>query len=47
MLITTKVVSRLPEYGNVYSIHLYVIIFASNERQVGGFVQFPPLTVTI
>ena len=34
-----------PVHGEVYSIHHYVIKFASDLRQVGGFLQvlrFPP-----
>jgi hypothetical protein len=51
--ITTKFVSWNPVHGEVYSIQHYVIKFASDLRQVGGFLQvlrFPPpvnLTTTI
>jgi hypothetical protein len=43
--ITTKVVSSNPAPGEVYSIQHYVIKFASDLRQVGGFLwalRFPP-----
>ena len=42
-----------PVYGEVYSIHHYVIKFVSDLRQVGGFLLIPPsiklhnMTVTI
>jgi len=39
--ITTKDVSLNPVHGEEYSIQHYVIKFASNLRQVGGF---PPVT---
>jgi hypothetical protein len=39
--ITTKVVSSNPIHGKVYSIQHYVIKFASDLWQVGGFLQFP------
>jgi len=45
MLIITKAVSSNPAEGEVYSIQHYVINFASNLRQVGGFLRvflFPP-----
>jgi hypothetical protein len=38
--ITTKVVSSNPVHGEVYSIQHYVIMFASDLRQVGGSLQF-------
>ena len=50
--ITTNVSSK-PVHGEVYSIQHYVIKFASDLRQVGGFLRvlrFPPpikLTATI
>ena len=37
--ITTNVVSSSPAYGEVYSIHRYVINFVSDLRQVGGFIR--------
>jgi hypothetical protein len=37
--ITTKVVSLNPVHGEVYSIQHYVIKFASDLLQVGGFSQ--------
>ena len=40
--ITTKVVSLNPVCGKVYSIQHYVIKIASDLRQVGGFLWFPP-----
>jgi hypothetical protein len=43
--ITTKVVSSNPAPGEVYSIQHYVIKFASDLRQVSGFLwalRFPP-----
>jgi hypothetical protein len=49
----TKVVRSNPVRGEVYSIQRYVIKFASDLRQVGGFLwvfRFPlpiKLTVTI
>jgi hypothetical protein len=51
--ITNNVVSSNPVQGEVYSIQHYVIKFASDLRQVGGFLRvlrFPlpiKLTVTI
>ena len=51
--ITTKVVSSNPIHGELYLIQYYVIKFASDLRQVGGFLRilrFPPpikLTATI
>ena len=51
--ITTKVVSLDHVHGEVYSIQHYVVIFASDLRQVNGFfriILFPPplkLTATI
>ena len=51
--ITTNIVSLNPVHGKVYSIQHYVIKFASDLRQVGGFLwvlRFPPpikLTATI
>ena len=51
--ITTKVVSLIPAYGEVYSMQQYVIKFVGDLRQVGGFLQvlrFPPpikLTATM
>ena len=39
--ITTKVSSN-PAHDDVYSIQQYVIMFVSNLRQLGGFLQFPP-----
>jgi hypothetical protein len=43
--INTKVVSSNPIHGEVYSIQHYVIKFASDLRQVSGFLwvlRFPP-----
>ena len=40
--ITTNVVSSNPVHGEVYSIQHYVIKFASDLCQVGGFLRFPP-----
>jgi len=37
--ITTNVLSSNPAYGDVYSIQHYVIKFASNLRQVSGFLR--------
>ena len=37
--ITIKVVSSNPAEGEVYSIQHYVIKFASDLRQVGGFLR--------
>ena len=51
--ITIKVVSSNPAHGEMYLIQLYVVKFASDLRQVIGFLQelrFPPsinLTITI
>jgi hypothetical protein len=51
--ITIKIVSWNPVHGEVYSIQHYVMNFASDLLQVGGFLRvlrFPPpikLTVTI
>jgi hypothetical protein len=51
--ITTKVVSSNPVNGEMYSMQHYVIKFASDLQQVGGFLRvlrFPPsakLTATI
>ena len=51
--ITTNIVSSNPVHGKVYSIQHYVIKFASDLRQVGGFlrvIRFPQpikLTATI
>ena len=45
MHITTNVVSSNPAHGEVYSLQNYVIRFASDLWQVGGFLQvhrFPP-----
>ena len=45
VLIITKAVSSNPAEGEVYSIQHYVIKFASDLRQVGGFhwvLRFPP-----
>jgi len=48
--ITTKFVSSSPAYGEVYSIHHYVIQFVSDMWQVGSFLQvlrFPlPIKLT-
>jgi hypothetical protein len=51
--ITTNVVSSNPDHGEVYSIQHYKIKFASDLRQVVGFLRvlwFPPpikMTATI
>jgi hypothetical protein len=48
--IITKVVSSNHAHGEVYSIQHYVIKFASDLRQVSGFLWFSPpikLTATI
>jgi hypothetical protein len=51
--ITAKIVSLNTVHGEVYITQLYVIKFASDLRQVGGFLRvlrFPPpikLTTTI
>jgi hypothetical protein len=37
--IIINVVSSSPAYGEVYSIHRYVINFVSDLRQVGGFIR--------
>ena len=37
--IITNVVSSSPAYGEVYSIHRYVINFVSDLRQVCGFIR--------
>jgi hypothetical protein len=45
VFIITKAVSSNPAEGEVYSIQHYVIKFASDLRQVGGFhwvLRFPP-----
>ena len=45
--ITTKVVSSIPSYGEVYWIQHYMIKFVSVLRQVDGFLRvlwFPPPT---
>jgi hypothetical protein len=43
-------VSSNPAHGEVYSIKLYMIKFASDLRQVGGFLQelrfHPPIKLT-
>jgi hypothetical protein len=48
--ITTKVVSLNPVHGDMYSIHLYVIKFVSDLRQVCGFIRVlrspPPIKLT-
>jgi hypothetical protein len=48
--ITTEVVSSNPVHGKVYLMQLYVIMFISNLRQVGGFLWVlwfpPPLKLT-
>ena len=38
--IATNVVSLNPVYGKVYSMQNYVIKFASDNRQVGGFSEY-------
>ena len=43
--ITTNIVGSNPAHGEVYSIQHYMIKFASDLQQVGGFLrvlQFPP-----
>jgi hypothetical protein len=40
--VTTKVESSNPVHGEVYSIQQYVIKFASDLQQVGGFFWFRP-----
>jgi len=35
----SKVVSSIPEQGEVYSIKLYVIKFVNDLRQIGGFLS--------
>jgi len=40
--ITTNVVISNPVRGKVHSIQHYVIKFASDLRQVGDFLRFPP-----
>ena len=45
VLIITKVVSSNPAHGEVYSVQYYVIKFAKDLQQVGGFLRvlrFPP-----
>ena len=37
--ITTKVVNSNPVHGEMYSTQHYVITFASDLRQVGGFLR--------
>jgi methylthioribose-1-phosphate isomerase len=44
--ITTKVVSLNPVHGEVYSIQHYVIKFASDLLQVGGFSLGTPVSST-
>jgi hypothetical protein len=48
--ITTKVVSSIPAYDQVYSMQQYVIKFVGDLLQVGGFLQvlrFPlPIKLT-
>ena len=44
--ITTKVVSLNPVHGEVYSIQHYVIKFASDLLQVGGFSSSTPVSST-
>ena len=48
--ITTKVVKTNPVHGEAYSIQHYVIQFACNLGQVGGFLRVfhftPPIKVT-
>jgi hypothetical protein len=45
--LTTNVVNLNPVHGEVYSKQLYVIKFAGDLRQVGGFLRFPqPLKLT-
>ena len=44
--ITTKVVSLNPVHGEVYSIQHYVIKFASDLLQVGGFSPSTLVTST-
>jgi hypothetical protein len=39
--ITIKVVGSNPANGEVYSIQHYVVMFANDLRQVGGFLQVP------
>ena len=45
--LTTNVVNSNPVHGEVCSIQLYVIKFAGDLRQVGGFLRFTqPLKLT-
>ena len=50
MPITNNVVSSNPAHGEVYSIQLYMIKFASDLRQVGSFLRelrfHPPIKLT-
>ena len=46
VLITTKVESSNLAYGEVYSIQLYVIKFASDLQQVGVFFPGTPVSFT-
>ena len=39
--ITTKVVSANPAHGEMYFIQHYVIKFASDLQQIGGFLRVP------
>ena len=39
LIIATKVVSSNPVHGEMYSIQRYVIKFASDLRQVSGFLR--------
>ena len=43
-LISTKVVSLQPVYGEVYSIQHYVMKFVSDLRLVGVFSPGPPVS---
>ena len=45
--ITTKIVSSNLVHGEVYSIQHYVLKFACDLKQVGGFLRFPlPIELT-
>jgi hypothetical protein len=35
---TFKILNLIPEHGEMYLIHLYVIKFVCDFRQVGGFL---------
>jgi hypothetical protein len=45
--ITTKIVNSNLVHGEVYSIQHYVLKFACDLKQVGGFLRFPlPIELT-